>query len=153
MAARMSIPTIHRRAILNSDSCTEMYDYLSKNIEWYDGIKSKTGPTRKACHYEFGTDDVIDGFMMHAFEKLMIENITIAGIYFNYYRDGDDWTPNHKHETKQIIISLGSPRTLMVGKKEYRLKNGDIIEFGKSAHGVPKEPGTKGRISIAFFTF
>ena len=52
----------------------------------------------------------------------------------------------------QVVISLGATRTLIIGKKTFSLNNGDVIIFGSSTHGVPKEPTiTNGRISIATF--
>lgn len=52
----------------------------------------------------------------------------------------------------QIVISFGATRTLIIGKKEYNSKNGNVFIFGSSTHGVPKEPKIKdGRISIALF--
>jgi hypothetical protein len=77
----------------------------------------------------------------------------ILGVYINYYRDGNDWTPNHSHPKQvQLIISLGATRTLTIGKKDYLMESGDVAIFGSSIHGIRKEPEVKeGRISIATF--
>lgn len=77
----------------------------------------------------------------------------ILGVYLNNYENGLMYTPMHKHaDTIQLVISLGATRTLKVGTKEYRMKNGDAVVFGSSIHGVPQEPSvTEGRISIATF--
>ncbi len=74
-------------------------------------------------------------------------------VYVNYYRDGNDFCPTHRHKgTEQIIISLGATRRLHVGKRYFELDDGDVIVFGSSNHGVPQESGvTEGRISIAVF--
>lgn len=76
-----------------------------------------------------------------------------TGVYLNYYRNGEMWTPNHSRPgTHQLVISLGATRTLEVTKKKIPMKNGDAILFGSATHGVPKEPEiTTGRISIATF--
>ena len=85
-------------------------------------------------------------------KKLNKENYIIDHIYLNYYETGDMWTPNHNHKgTHQLIISLGGTRTLNVAKKDFKMKSGDTILFGSSIHGVPKEPNSEPRISIAAF--
>jgi hypothetical protein len=62
------------------------------------------------------------------------------------------YTPNHAHKgTHQLIISLGCPRTLQLGKKEFIMENGDAIIFGGSSHGIPRDNSVTGRISIATF--
>ena len=70
-----------------------------------------------------------------------------------YYRDGNDWTPNHTHkDTTQVIISLGTTRALTVGAKSYNMARGDVAMFGSSLHGVAKDTAVlDGRISIALF--
>lgn len=75
------------------------------------------------------------------------------GVYLNYYRDGNDWTPNHTHPgTTQLVLSLGATRGFVYGKSTYNVNNGDIVIFGATTHGVPKQPDIKeGRISIALF--
>ena len=77
----------------------------------------------------------------------------IFGTYINYYRNGFDFLPSHSHKGMvQMVISLGATRKLTVGKKVYNIKNGDVIVFGSSSHGIPIEPEvTEGRISIATF--
>ena len=77
----------------------------------------------------------------------------LVGIYLNYLKDGTHYVPSHSHKGMvQLVISLGADRTLTVGAKDYRLKNGDVIIFGASAHAVPPETNLKdGRISIATF--
>lgn len=76
-----------------------------------------------------------------------------ASCYINLYRDGNDSTPNHKHDgTIQIVFSFGATRTLKLGSREYNLNDGDVIIFGSQIHGVPKqEQCTETRYSIAFF--
>ena len=62
------------------------------------------------------------------------------------------WTPNHSHKgTHQLVISLGTSRTLQVGNKDYLMENGDVILFGSSMHGIKPDQSVNGRISIATF--
>ena len=63
-------------------------------------------------------------------------------------------TPSHKHDGQtQIILSLGTTRTLIINSKKYDSNNGDIFIFGSQIHSIPKEHNiTDGRISIALFT-
>ena len=81
------------------------------------------------------------------------DEVGYYGIYLNYYRDGNDFCPNHSHkDTKQLVLSFGTVRPLTVGKKDYNLKSGDGILFGSSIHGIPQDSDiTNGRISIAIF--
>lgn len=78
---------------------------------------------------------------------------TYDGIYVNYYRDGNDFLPQHSHpDTIQLVISLGATRDLKVTSKTYSLQNGDCITFGVATYGIAKQPTvTEGRISIACF--
>ena len=78
--------------------------------------------------------------------KLTKKKYAVLGLYVNYYEDGKMYTPN-----QGTLLSLGCDRVLVVGKKEYNMKNGDAIIFGSSVHGVPKSETKEGRISIATF--
>lgn len=139
----------------DKDAMKSLYKKLKKNIDWVDGVRSKNGFTRKAKAMQIGQNEDIDELILYACNQLAKDGYKFAtlGYYLNYYRDGDDYTPNHTHkDTIQFVISLGATRTLTLGKKEYKMNSGDMIIFGSSIHGVPKEPEIKrGRISIATF--
>ena len=139
--------------IIDSDAAMAIYYYLEENIDWEDGVRSKLGFTRKAKPMELGMDAVIDRCIVESLEKMGITTSNVYGIYLNYYRNGEDWTPNHSHPgMKQVVISLGSTRVLTMGKSSYAMNNGDAIVFGSAVHGVPKDTAcTSGRISIALF--
>jgi hypothetical protein len=140
--------------LLTADHATALFEYLKDNIEWENGIMSRVhGFTRKAKPMQLGMDQVLDSTIAAVFEKMGIDSAGIYGVYLNYYRDGNDFTPAHSHPgLKQIVISLGATRTLTMGSSSYEMKNGDVIIFGSSIHGVPKDPECKdGRISIALF--
>lgn len=145
--------TCHHKEVVDGTTASNVFDYLRDNIRWIDGVKSKKGFTRKACPMRFGDDHILDVTISDVFEKLKIPIEKLQFIYLNYYRDGDDWCPNHTHPgTQQVIISLGATRTLRVGTKDYPLNHGDVIVFGASLHGVVKDPQCKeGRIAIAMF--
>jgi hypothetical protein len=150
----------HLKGSIDSDTAQNCFDQLKNTIDWNEGIKSKGRHTR----YAFGTnlqrlfDVLLKDFpeVVSAIETTISEysiRKLCAGVYINYYKDKDDWTPNHTHPgTTQIIISLGGFRKFLYGKKEIVSENGDIIVFGSGSHGVPKsEIPTEGRISIALF--
>ncbi|CAH6418228.1 Hypothetical protein HVR_LOCUS96 [uncultured virus] len=139
--------------VIDDNEAHALYQYLETNIEWEDGVPSKSGFTRKGKPMRLGMDMVLDKGIIDALSKIGIVDGYAYGIYLNYYRDGNDWTPNHTHPgMKQVVISLGAIRTLNVAKKTYAMNNGDIVIFGSAIHGVPKDPNCKqGRISIALF--
>ena len=147
------VKTVHHSKILHPTIVSEGFEYLRDTIEWMDGVRSKKGATRQACPINLGDDAVLDFIVLEACDALKIPAIKIGGIYLNYYRNGDDWCPNHTHkDTRQMIISLGATRLLLVGSKIYPMEEGDVIIFGTSVHGVPKQPECKeARISIAVF--
>lgn len=149
----------HLKGHIDATTCDLLYTFLRENVTWGEGIKSKNRHTRSAAQFsEEEFVDFISDFKVTV-ETIMdiiytySERQTCAGIYLNYYKDGNDWTPNHTHPgTTQIVISLGGTRTFLYGKKEFESENGDILIFGSGTHGVPKEPEiTHGRISIALF--
>lgn len=147
------ISTQHYPKLIDPDQATEIYKYLRDNIAWVDGIRSRRGPTRKACPMALGQDDILDAVILETFHLLKMKEVKLVGIYLNYYRKGSDFTPNHSHPgMKQVVISLGATRVLTVGTKSYPMGNGDVIIFGSSVHGIPEDPTCQeGRISIALF--
>jgi len=145
--------TIHSKGTLEKDFALAFFHMLKENVQWDEGIRSKKGFTRKAKALAPGDIPEVDYIITHVLEKLGKTNYLLLGIYLNYYENGNMWTPNHSHPgTHQLVISLGATRTLTVGKKDYKMENGDAIIFGSSIHGIPKEETvTEGRISIATF--
>ena len=149
--------TLYFPKLLTDEESTNLYQYLLKNIKWDKGVYShKAGKyTRLAKALSLKDNDLVKWAVIESLQRMGLSDYVIFGVYLNYYRDGDDYTPQHKHdETTQLVISLNEPdgnRELTVGKTKYNLNNGDAIIFGGSIHGVPKQPGRKGRISIATF--
>ena len=95
----------------------------------------------------------------------LAEGFATAGI--SLYRDGSDSVAWHGdriargsvHDTMVAIISLGSPRPLMLRPRgggrslKFTLSSGDLLVMGGSCqrtweHAVPKVPGVGARISI-----
>lgn len=148
--------TVFLKNGVDSDKSWAYFYDLKENVEWEEGVRSKKGFTRKAKSLSFDEtkgSPYLFPIICAAISKLTKVEYTIDGIYLNYYETGEMWTPNHSHKgTHQLIISLGGTRTLNVGKRSFEMENGDIILFGSSVHGVPKQPDKKqGRISIATF--
>jgi len=147
------VRTMHYPNAISGNAALALYNHLKDTIVWDDGIPSKHGFTRKAKALNIIQDDFIAPIIQSAINICDITHLQLVGCYLNYYRNGNDYTPNHSHkDTVQVIISLGETRTLMVGKKAYTVNNGDVTIFGSSVHGVPKDVAcVNGRISIALF--
>jgi hypothetical protein len=141
--------------VIDKDAADEAYVYLRDNATWEEGVKSKSRFTQLAHGLDWNSViyNKLEPLIITAVGICQIEFTKISHCYINYYGDGNDWTPNHTHkDTTQIIISLGTTRTLTVSSKSYDISNGDVAIFGSSVHGVPKDPNcVDGRISIAIF--
>ncbi len=157
------ISTQYFKNVLPVNMANDAYLFLKENIEWEQGIYSKTKKkySRKAYHHNPESGSLVDDYIqdlivatMNKIGELTDENMfAYYGVYLNYYEDGNDFCPNHSHKsTIQLVLSLGATRTLTVGKKDYEMNSGDAIIFGSSIHGIPEEPEIEeGRISIAIF--
>jgi hypothetical protein len=149
--------TTHISDIFDQKFAESAYIYLQNNIKWKDGIYSKAAKQVSRLGATINeTDkasDFINNIVLTALQKFGIGTYIVLGTYLNYYKDGNDFCPNHSHTgTCQLIISFGASRPLTVGTKQYILKSGDAILFGSSVHGIPKDTNIKeGRISIAVF--
>ena len=149
------VKTVYEKEFIHGDVADELFNHLRDSIDWDDSIYSRKEKsiTRKGKAIDL---DSYDDEKLLSVIFLVLEHYNVSiihGVYLNYYRDGNDFTPVHKHEaTNQIIISLGCTRTLTVGKKEYQIGNGDIMYFGSSLHGIKKDTECNDeRISIAIF--
>lgn len=139
---------------LDPELANALFLVLRDEIPWQKGIKSKHGETRLAYMCKMGEMEAVDTVVIEALSKLgQSDSYGIMGLYLNYYRDGEDWTPNHTHPgSHQLVVSLGATRRLDVAKKHFMMTSGSAIIFGSASHGVPKEPEVKeARISIATF--
>ena len=151
------VKTCYEENILSEDEALALYLTLRDSIDWTEGIRSRKGFTRMAFGIEpeslMGEYRYLLEPIVRAGTRLGLKVLTIGNVYLNYYRDGNDYTPNHSHtDSKQLVISLGTARNLVVGKKRIKMTNGSGILFGSAVHGVPKDESVKeGRISIAVF--
>ena len=144
--------TVFKKAVIDSQIATNLYNSLLYGIDWQEGVRSAKGFTRLAKPLAYGEISEIDDVIDSALRSLTDQRYLIESIYLNYYENGSSWTPSHTHKgTHQLVVSLGETRTLLVNKKDYMMENGDAIIFGSSAHGVPKDATSEGRISIATF--
>ncbi len=147
--------TQHFPGFLEESIATNLYERLRDNTEWHEGIRSKTGKTRLAYRVDDfeSLEPDLQELLSDVVRKCLQANAGIFGVYYNFYKDGTHYTPNHSHPgTIQAIISLGATRTLVIGKKQIQMANGDVAIFGATTHGIPREPDVKdGRISIALF--
>ena len=154
-----AMDTVYSKSVIDEASASSFYEFLRDNVDWIDGVRTRYGGfTRKAKPIDPTSQDIVTQVIIQLIGNvtniLGYTHVPVVGIYLNYYRDGNDYTPNHSHkDMRQIIISLGATRTLTIGNDAYKLSNGDVIQFGSSVHGVPKDHNCKdGRISIALFT-
>ncbi len=146
-------PTHIFSKMLDSDECMAMFVYLKENIIWGEGIQTRSGGhTRLAA---MGNDDSnIRLFLAKIKTTLPTGKYHLAGIYLNYQRNGEEYTPTHSHQGGfQQVICLGpAKRRFVIGNKNYMVGNGDVIVFGSSKHGLPKDlKCVEERISIATF--
>lgn len=141
--------------LINSDYAYSVFYHLRENTTWEDGVMTRQGGfTRKAKALDISDDPIVQTLISQVITQLQIPIQSIYGVYLNYYRNGNDYTPNHSHPgTRQIVISLGGTRTFKLGSKIFPVSNGDVCIFGSTTHGVPKDHNvTTERISIALFT-
>lgn len=149
------------KEIIDNDTALMSYDYLCRNIHWETGIYSRKykKETRKAYHVSLSENSEIDSFILQLIEQTLRKiyptktEFPLGGIYLNWYRNGQDFCPQHKHpDTVQVVLSLGKKRVVTVGTKSYEPENGDAMIFGSQMHGVPMDNTCmEGRISIAVF--
>ena len=138
-------------SFIEPDVADVLFKYYRDNIQWVEAPKSKGRHTR------FGSVCSSRDPITMSLVEFVVENVgysveSVTGVYLNYYKDGDDYTPTHSHPgTIQIILSLGAERVLEVAKKLYPQKSGTVTVFGGSKHGVPRSETLESRISVAIF--
>jgi hypothetical protein len=150
--------TIFSKNSIETEVATNYYNRLLK-LPWQEGIRSKNGFTRLEHNLDLCSrlGEEILALIREILREMKranpaVPNYAIFGVYVNYYRDGDMYTPNHSHKgTHQLVLSFGATRTLNIGKKSFLMENGDAILFGSTIHGVPREKTDGGRISVATF--
>ena len=153
--------TQYFKELVDQKTADTTLEFLEKNVQWEDSIysKRKARITRKGYNFT-DNGDIIDDYVLQLVTETLktIEDkiqckYRLAGIYLNYYPNGESFLPSHSHIGQvQFVISLGATRKLTIGKTEYAVGHGDCVIFGSSAHSIPIEPEVKNsRISIATF--
>jgi hypothetical protein len=141
--------------MINEDECNSMFRYLKENVNWGEGVKTRRGDhTRLACAYQYGHNKRLDDFLKKIQCTIPKGRYQLAGIYLNYQRNGEEYTPLHSHVGGfQQIICLGpARRKFVIDNKTHKLGNGDVAIFSTEKHGLPKDKNcNKERISIATF--
>jgi hypothetical protein len=99
---------------VEKDVATNLYFLLKDNVNWTNGVPSRRyGRSRYQAHLE-------EQYLLYETVMPILENIIktyfpdirqILSVYLNYYADGNDCCPSHKHEdTQQIILSFSLRR-------------------------------------------
>lgn len=148
---------------LNYDESIYLRNFLIDNVQWGDGIKTRYGNFTRYQSHLVSCCDVVQHEVIKALEKglsqvcLSFDTIEVEGIYLNYYRDGKDYCPNHKHnDSKQMILSLGAVRKLNIRINEkmehFQLQSGSVLFFGDQEHGMTSQQSiNESRISVVLF--
>jgi hypothetical protein len=142
--------------VFSESEARNLYELLVESVPWNDGVRTRQGKRSRAqCSLELTPDYVqesVMGFVERAFESVHGTVTVACSVYLNYYNNGNDFCPKHKHdETRQIIISLGGTRTMFINGIAHELTNGSVVAFGSEYHEIKRQPTSTGRISIAVF--
>lgn len=150
-------------SVLTEEFSNDFLNHLINNVQWTEGITTRDGKiTRFQKHLEMCDEHIKDVTLQvikTCFERngIDLENISCYGLYMNYYRDGNDYCPKHRHlGTKQMILSLGAVRKLGIninGNDTYiNMENGSALFFGEEYHWMYSDRNNVGpRISIVVF--
>jgi hypothetical protein len=144
---------------VDSTTTKVLFEYLKHNVEWVESIKSRKnrtngGFTRLGCSIDLAEHpDILEVIKSTIAKFNKGINYVIQGVYLNWYKDGNMWSPNHTHTgVHSLVISLGATRNFVLGKKTVPVKDGDAVIFGTALHGIPVQSEvTEDRISIAVF--
>ena len=139
--------------LVSPELAAAAFSYALANIDWIQ-LRTRTSK-RWAATFPMAVlvaHEPIQLIVVAVCAALDIPYTQLPSIWLNLYRDGNDSTPSHKHDSRQVIISLGATRRLQVASKSYALASGDVAVFGSSVHSVPIQPEVSNeRISIALF--
>lgn len=136
---------VHLKGEIPDDQAKELFTFLKEAIPWGLGVPSRrhTGITRLAYPLEYrDLKSLCSAPVISKIENVISEHSIrkeIAGVYLNYYRNGNDWTPNHTHPgSSQLVLSLGTIRKFAYGKRNlmYLMEiffylDQDFMEFQK----------------------
>lgn len=144
---------------LESSYSINLLNFLAANIQWGTGIQTRYGNTTRFQQYYAVCTEEVQQTVLYAIDQGMkkmgfsVESVQISGIYLNYYRDGKDFYPKHRHfDTNQMVLSLGSTRRLFIGDNFFDLETGSAVFFGDQTHWINSQKSVIGeRISIVVF--
>ena len=155
---------VHIPAYLTAEQATDYFHMLEENLPWQTVKWGATGRNlpRLVCSYERNTCISLE-HLIELIEKAF--NVDVAGVWCNFYRDGNDYTPPHKdnYDADVYTLSLGGTRNCVFTKDSdatrsvYTLASGDILFFDQATnaqykHSIPKSANADPRISVVFFT-
>eukprot|EP01062_Namystynia_karyoxenos_P051963 TRINITY_DN41165_c0_g1_i1.p2 TRINITY_DN41165_c0_g1~~TRINITY_DN41165_c0_g1_i1.p2 ORF type:complete len:281 (+),score=45.09 TRINITY_DN41165_c0_g1_i1:66-908(+) len=76
-------------------------------------------------------------------------------VFLCLYPDGESSCPRHRHDCRQLTLSLGAPRTLRVGGRRLLMRAGDYVILRGAEHDVPQlgpgDPPCGPRASVNIF--
>jgi len=80
------------------------------------------------------------------------EELAILQLIVNLFKDGENQVKAHRHRCRQICVSLGASRDLVVEGRTVTMRSGDALPLAGELHSVP-EVGSEvqPRISVCLF--
>lgn len=159
----------YRRAFPDRERNKEIFQYFLDNIPW-EVYPFTT--KRRAYRYETGNEEMDALVLTIACEAMRyVQNerqnlgYALSGIFFNLYRDGNDYTPYHKdsYGATVITVSYGRSRDFYMKNDvtkevtQWKLRSGDIFVFDEEdndihKHSIPQRKRiSSSRISLVFF--
>lgn len=158
----------HIKKFLDKKNSNDTYKQLKGMKEWEKVKYGRGYLPRLVCRASHNSDQlwIIMKDIVSSIEKKW--NCQVEGLWGNWYRDGKDYTPDHKDQYGCDIycLSLGGSRRVRFRNDESNklsyitTSNGDLYYFTEEfdnthQHSVPKTTSSfyqDERISIVFFT-
>lgn len=142
----------------NLDEIIQDYINNGYNSKIYNTITaekyglSKSYPTNEVKN-EY--DKLLDIILTYAIKNTKDEILPLC-LFINYYKDGSDDCKPHTHGCRQLTVSFGNERELIVDGIPMIIKHGHGILLNGEEHSVPKldiddENYNKPRISFNLF--
>jgi alkylated DNA repair dioxygenase AlkB len=155
----------HEKKYLSDKKATNLLEQMKKDIGWKQMKWGRGNLPRLIWHYEEKVCPMLDDIINYVeYQK----KVNVIGVFCNFYRNGNDYTPFHKdnYDSDVISISLGGTRRFVLkndkdkSKKVFQLDNGDLFWLTEKmnneyTHSIPKTKAKKlkdlDRISIVLF--
>mmetsp|Transcript_54446 Transcript_54446/g.74420 ORF Transcript_54446/g.74420 Transcript_54446/m.74420 type:complete len:731 (-) Transcript_54446:238-2430(-) len=145
----------------------ETFTRLLESEDWQDlGTKRSH---RKVMHYTFSDRRSLPpphlAHLTYLIEVLLRQlelrtpqdSVRPIQCFLCLYERTTDSCPEHRHNCRQLTMSMGAPRTLTVEGQAVAMRHGDVVVLGGEQHGVPRvsvdgqSSNKKPRISINLF--